>query len=99
MHKETYINVQGGYNVIPTSPKKNLTTVTIAKATLITGTNCRLYSRNIDLKLPSTNTLHKITTANISYELNFDKAGVGSVKDKLSQLPEQIDNRELMNDE
>ena len=54
-----------------------------------------MYSRNIDLKLPSMNTLHKITTVNVSYELNFDKQKLEMLKDRLMQLPQKVDNRQL----
>ena len=102
LHKDTYIYVHNGYIVIPTEAieigvlcLKNLTTIIITKTTLITGENCKIYSRNIELKLPSAGTLHKITTINVSYELNFDKQDLEMLKDRLVQLPQQLDNEEL----
>ena len=73
-----------------------LNTVKIVKATLISGSNCKIYTQSIDLILPNIDSLHKIVTTNISYDLDFEKQELETLKDRLIQLPQRVDNNELV---
>lgn len=103
LHKETFIYVQNGYILIPTYELEidilcghEINTIKIKQATLITGEGCKLHSHNMDLKLPEIKTLQKIVITNVTYKLNYNKEEIEILKDKLIQLPQQLDNNELM---
>lgn len=103
LHKETYIFVENGYIIIPTGELEidalcpnELKTIKINRATLITGAGCKLHSANIELKLPEFHSFNKIITVNVTYELNFERKELELLKNRLIQLPQQVDNDELL---
>lgn len=102
LHTETFIPLQTGYIVIPTKKfnldilcDTNLKTLEINVATIITGSNCKLYNNHDILELNSDIEYHTQTWFNVTYDANFNVDDVNHLKIKLLQLPKQINNNEL----
>lgn len=102
LHTETFIPLQTGYIIIPTKKlnldimcENDLKTLEINEATIINGTNCKLYNGHDVLELNSGLEYYTQIWLNITYDVNFNADDASHLKTKLLQLPKQIDNNEL----
>ena len=101
LHKETYIPINC-YIIIPLdkltidiSCIDGIKSIALIKPDKITGSNCKIYNNYDQLDLHQKSTDKYVEWLNVTYEAHYDQKASEKLKDRLIQLPKQINTDEL----
>ena len=102
LHKETFIPINNGYIIIPLdkltidiSCIDGIKSIDLIKPAKITGSNCKIYNNYDQLDLYQKMTDKYIEWLNVTYETHYDQTDLEKLKDRLIQLPKQINTDKL----
>ena len=102
LHKESFIPINNGYIIIPLdkltidiSCIDSIKSRDLIKPAEITGSNCKIYNNYDQLDLREKITDKYVEWLNVTYEMHYDQTDLEKLKDRLIQLPKQINTDEL----
>ena len=102
LHRETFIPVINGYIIIPLEKltldifcKVFIRTIELTNPELPLGQNCKVYNNYDILDLNVEIELEFNEWINVTYDTKFDRDDISELKERLIQVPKQINNEEL----